>query len=84
MIEIVIWVSPTDIDDLEKSLNRLNIGKDYLTKEQRNNIKFNVVMCISDEIIDWNKSSITIEECTQKFLGLKSLTNWRYFLRIQL
>ena len=76
MIEIVIWISPTDIDDLEKSLNRLNIGKDYLTKEQCDNIKFNVVMCVSDEIIDWSKSGITIEECTEKFLGLKPLTNW--------
>jgi hypothetical protein len=76
MIEIVIWISPTDIDDLEKSLNRLNIGKDYLTKEQCNNIKFNIVMCVSDEIIDWSKSSVTIEECTQKFLELKPLTNW--------
>ena len=76
MIEIVIWISPTDIDDLEKSLSRLNIGKDYLTKEQCDNIKFNVVMCVSDEIIDWSKSGITIEECTEKFLGLKPLTNW--------
>lgn len=76
MIEIVIWVSPTDIGDLEKSLNRLNIGKDYLTKKQCNNIKFNVVMCVSDEIIDWGKSSVTKEECTEEFLKLKPLTDW--------
>jgi hypothetical protein len=76
MIEIVIWIAPTDIEDLEKSLNRLNIGKDYLTKKQQNNIKFNVVMCVSDEIIDWEKSSVTIKECTEKFLGLKPLTDW--------
>jgi hypothetical protein len=76
MIEIVIWVSPTDIGDLEKSLNRLDIGKDYLTKKQQKNIKFNVVMCVSDEIIDWGKSSVTKEECTEKFLGLNPLTNW--------
>ncbi len=76
MIEIVIWISPTDIDDLEKSLNRLYIGKDYLTKEQCDNIKFNIVMCVSDEIIDWSKSSVTKEECTEKFLGLKPLTDW--------
>jgi hypothetical protein len=76
MIEIVIWIAPTDIDDLEKSLNRLNIGKDYLTKEQCDNIKFNIVMCVADEIIDWEKSSVTKEECTEKFLGLKLLTDW--------
>jgi hypothetical protein len=76
MIEIVIWISPTDIDDLEKSLNRLNIGKDYLTKEQCGNIKFNVLMCVSDEIIDWNKSGVTISEVTEKFLKLKPLTDW--------
>ena len=76
MIEIIIWVSPTDIEDLEKSLNRLNIGKDYLTKKQCNNIKFNVVMCVSDEIIDWSKSDITVEECTKEFLKLKPLTDW--------
>jgi hypothetical protein len=76
MIEIVIWVSPTDIEDLEKSLNRLDIGKDYLTKKQQKNIKFNVVMCVSDEIIDWDKSSVTKEECTEKFLALKPLTDW--------
>ena len=76
MIEIVIWIAPTDIDDLEKTLNRLNIGKDYLTEEQRNNIKFNIVMGVSDEIINWNESSVTIEECTEKFLRLKHLTEW--------
>lgn len=76
MIEIVIWISPTDIDDLEKSLNRLNIGKDYLTKEQCDNIKFNVIMCVSDEIIDWKHSQVTKEECTDTFLKLKPLTDW--------
>jgi hypothetical protein len=76
MIEIVMWVAPTDIDDLEKTLNRLNIGKEYLTEEQRNNMKFNIVMGVSDEIIDWNNSSVTLEECTEKFLRLKHLTEW--------
>jgi hypothetical protein len=33
-------------------------------------------MCVSDEIIDWEKSSVTIEEVTEKFLGLKPLTDW--------
>ena len=76
MVEIVIWISPTDISDLKKSLDRLNIGKDYLTKTQCDNIKFNVVMCVSDEIIDWKKSSVTKEECIEKFLELSPLVRW--------
>lgn len=76
MIEIIMWVAPTDISDLSKSLNRLNIGKEYLTEEQRNNIKFNIVMGVSDEIIDWENSEINKQECIDKFLELKSITNW--------
>jgi hypothetical protein len=75
MIEIVIWVSPVDLDDLEKSLNRLLIGKDYLSEEQRNNIRFNVVMCVSDEIVNWKTDTIKAE-CQSKFNILKDLTNW--------
>ena len=76
MLEIVIWISPTDIEDLENSLNRLNKGQLYLTQEQRDNIKFNVVLCISDDIIDWSKSQILKEECITDFLKLKKLIKW--------
>lgn len=76
MIEIVIWIAPTDITDLGNSLNKLNIGKNFLTHEQRNNIKFNVVMCVSDEIIDWESSTVDKQECIDRFLELKSKTNW--------
>jgi hypothetical protein len=75
MIEIVIWVSPVDLDDLEKTLNRLLIGKDYLSEEQRKNIRFNVVMGVSDEIINWKTKTIK-SECEIRFKELKSLTNW--------
>lgn len=76
MIEIVMWIAPTDISDLRKSLDRLNIGKDYLTEEQRNGIKFNIVMGVSDEIIDWENSGVDKQECIDKFLELKSIANW--------
>lgn len=75
MIEIVIWVSPVDLDDLEKSLNRLLIGKDYLTMEQKSKIRFNVVMCISDEIVVWKSNTIK-KECIDRFYSLKKLTTW--------
>jgi len=75
MIEIVIWVSPVDLDDLEKTLNRLLIGKDYLDDTTKSKIRFNVVMCVSNEIIKWKNSSI-YGECNRKFNELKNLTNW--------
>jgi hypothetical protein len=76
MLEIVIWISHTDIEDLENSLNRLSKGQLYLSQEQRDNIKFNVVLCISDDIIDWSKSQILKEECITDFLKLKKLIKW--------
>ena len=76
MIEIVIWVSPADLDDLEKTLTRLNLGKDYLSEEDKSLIKFNVKMCISDEIINWKETLITKEECVERFLNLKKLCEW--------
>ena len=62
MIEIVIWISPTDIDDLEKSLNRLNIGKNYLTKEQFQTIYDDTVEIIKllTSIIKTTKQNLKI------------------------
>lgn len=76
MIEITIWVSPVDIEDLEKSLNRLSEGQLYLSSKQRSDIKFNVLLCVSDEIIDWSKSQVSKEKCIEDFLKLKKLTEW--------
>ena len=76
MLEIIIWISPTDIEDLKKSLNRLKEGQLYLTQQQRDNIKFNIVLCISDDIIDWSKSKVTKEECITEFLKLQELISW--------
>jgi hypothetical protein len=76
MIEIVILVFPTLLDDLEKTLNQLNESQLFLSQEQRDNIKFNIVLAISDEIIDWDKSTVNKEECVVQFLKLKNLANW--------
>lgn len=78
MIEIVIWVSPVDLDDLEKTLKRLLIGKDYLELQQKSNIRFNVKMCISQEIVTFEDDLIK-KECIDRFFQLKSLTDWAGF-----
>lgn len=76
MIEIVIWIAPTDIDDLGNSLTRLQEGSKYLTKEQRSNFKFNIVMGISDEIIDWEGSKVDRKKCIDEFQKLMPLAVW--------
>jgi hypothetical protein len=76
MLEIVIWISPTDLNDLEKSLHRLGIGQKLLSDKQRSQIRFNIVMGVSDEIIDWSKSTVSKEQCIDEFQALKPLTDW--------
>jgi hypothetical protein len=78
MIEIVIFVLPSELDDLGNSLKRLQKSSEYLSEEQRMNIKFNVVMGISDEIIDWKSSTVTKKECIDKFFELIPLTSWSW------
>jgi hypothetical protein len=76
MIEIVIWISPCDLDDLEKTLNRLNISQEFLSQHQKSCIKFSIALGVSDEIINWGKSQVTKHECADRFLNLKTLTQW--------
>lgn len=76
MVEIVIFVLPNELIHLNDTINRLYEGSRYLTLEQRKNIKLNVVMGISDEIIDWNKSIIKKSDIIDKFLKIKNLVDW--------
>lgn len=76
MLEIVILVFPTLLDDLKKTLTQLNISQLFLSEEQKNEIKFNIVLAISEEIIDWANSTVDKKECIEEFLKLKELTNW--------
>ena len=76
MIEIVIFVLPNELSHLGDTINRLYESSRYLTLEQRKNLKLNVVMGVSDEIINWNESKITKEEVTDRFLKMKKLVDW--------
>ena len=63
-------------NDLEKTLKQLNQSQLLLSQQQRDNIKFNVVLAMSDEIIDWEKSTISKEVCVSRFLKIKNLADW--------
>ena len=65
---------PYEIDELENTLNQLRRAQYYSPKEIDWNL--DVTMCTSDEMVDWNKSSINKKYFVDKFLKLSYHTDW--------
>ena len=73
-ITISIFCLPYEIDDLENTLTQLRKASYYCDKSIDWNL--DVTMCTSDEMVDWNKSSISKKYFTDKFLKLSHHTDW--------
>lgn len=73
-IVISIFALPYEIDDLEKTLTQLKIASNYTS----NNIEWviDVTMGMSNELIDWKKSSIPKQYFIDKFMKLSAHTDW--------
>lgn len=71
---ISIFALPYEIDDLEKTLTQLKIASNYIS----NKIEWvvDVTLGMSDELIDWKKSSIPKQYFIDKFLKLSAHTDW--------
>ena len=71
---ISIFALPYEIDDLEKTLTQLKIASNYIS----NKIEWvvDVTLGMSDELIDWKKSSIPKQYFIDKFLKLSTHTDW--------
>ena len=65
---------PYEIDELENTLNQLRRAQYYSPKGIDWNL--DVTMCTSDEMVDWNKSSINKKYFIDKFLKLSYHTDW--------
>ena len=76
MIEIVIFILPTELDDLSNLLDRLNKGSKFLNQYQKTKIRFNVILGISSEIVDWRNSKISAKQCIESFLSLRDKVKW--------
>ena len=76
MIEIVIFILPTELDDLSNLLDRLNKGSKFLNQYQKTKIRFNVILGISSEIVDWKNSKISAKQCIESFLFLRDKVKW--------
>lgn len=73
-IVISIFCLPYEIDELEHTLTQLRKASYYLDK----NIEWtlDVTMCISDDMVNWNKSSLPKRYFTDKLLKLSHQTDW--------
>lgn len=65
---------PYEIDELENTLNQLRRAQYYSPKGIDWNL--DVTLCTSDEMVDWNKSSINKKYFVDKFLKLSYHTDW--------
>jgi hypothetical protein len=65
---------PYEIDELENTLNQLRRAQYYSPKGIDWNV--DVTMCVSDKMVDWNKSSINKKYFIDKFLKLSYHTDW--------
>lgn len=73
-IPISIFILPYEIDELENTLVQLK--RNYLNTTTTNQYIVDVTMGISDELVDWEKSSIPLKYFTEKFNRLQSYVDW--------
>ena len=73
-IVISIFCLPYEIDDLENTLTQLRKASYYSDKSIDWNL--DVTLCTSNQMVDWNKSSINKKYFEDKFLKLAHHTDW--------
>jgi len=73
-IVISIFSLPHEIDDLEKTLNQLKIASNYISNKTE--WVLDVSMTLSDELVNWKKSSIPKQYFVDKFMKLSAHTDW--------
>lgn len=73
-IVISIFVLPYEIDDLENTLNQLKRASYYL--KGTNEYMLDVTLGLSDQLINWRKSSLPKSYFEDKLLKLSSQTDW--------
>jgi len=78
-IVISIFCLPYEIDELENTLNQLKKASYYIDKDDE--FVLDVTLSLSDQLINWRKSSLPKSYFEDKFLKLTSQTDWcaKYF-----
>ena len=73
-IVISIFCLPYEIDELENTLNQLRKASYYIDKSKEWHI--DVCMCIADDMVDWNKSSLPKKYFEDRLMKLSWETDW--------
>jgi len=73
-VVISIFCLPYEIDDLENTLNQLKRASKYVDKKI--DWCLDITMCLADDMVNWNKSSIPKKFFEDKLLKLSSTTDW--------
>ena len=73
-VVISIFCLPYEIDDLENTLNQLKKASHYIDKKI--DWCLDVTMCLADDMVNWNKSSLPKKFFEDKLLKLLSITDW--------
>lgn len=74
MLEIVIFILPTELNELRATISNLKESAKLLQKHHVH--RLNVIMGVSDEIVDWTRSSWTREMCEKEFEDISKLVTW--------
>lgn len=74
MLEIVIFILPTELNELRTTITNLRDASKLLELHHKH--RFNVIMGTSDEIVDWSSSIWSKQQCEKEFEDISKLINW--------
>lgn len=74
MLEIVIFILPTELNELRTTITKLKESAKPLHDNHKH--RLNVIMGVSDEIVDWSNSEWTLEQCQNEFEDISKLVDW--------
>lgn len=74
MLEIVIFILPTELNELRNTIKLLRDSAKHLSSKHQH--RLNVIMGVSDEIVDWSQSEWSLQRCEEEFEDISQLVNW--------
>lgn len=74
MLEITIFILPTELNELRTTIQKLKESAKHLQPQHTH--RLNVIMGVSNEIVDWTQSEWTQQHCELEFEKISELVDW--------